>query len=76
MENNRAELIERRAQMTKVNEKIMQSLNEFFQISNRIGEIKDKILSDSSTISHVFDIHKLTLPTSNKRKLKIRRSQV
>lgn len=36
------ELEELRAQMTIVNEEIMHSLNKFFTISSKIGEIKDK----------------------------------
>jgi 3-deoxy-7-phosphoheptulonate synthase/chorismate mutase len=43
MEENRERLEELRAQMTKVNEKIMHNLNAFFQISNKIGGVKDEM---------------------------------
>ena len=36
------DLGELRAQMTKINESIVNSLNEFIEISNKIGYVKDK----------------------------------
>jgi 3-deoxy-7-phosphoheptulonate synthase/chorismate mutase len=41
MEKNTERLAKLRDQMTKVNEKIMLNLNQFFEISNKIGEVKD-----------------------------------
>jgi len=43
MEQHATKLEELRAQMTNVNEVIMQSLNRFFGISNNIGTVKDKM---------------------------------
>jgi len=43
MEEKKERLKELRAQMTRVNEKIMHNLNEFFQISNKIGQVKDQM---------------------------------
>jgi len=43
MEQYKKRLQELRAQMTKVNEKLMHNLNDFFQISNSIGEVKNKM---------------------------------
>lgn len=43
MENLRDELIGLQLQMSRVNEKIMDALNEFFTISNRIGVVKEKM---------------------------------
>jgi len=43
MDDNKERLKELRSQMTHVNEKIMNHLNEFFQISNRIGHVKDEM---------------------------------
>lgn len=37
------QLKELRTEMTKVNEAIMGNLNDFFRISNQIGEVKDKM---------------------------------
>lgn len=43
MEEKKERLKELRSQMTQVNEKIMHNLNEFFEISNKIGQVKDEI---------------------------------
>jgi 3-deoxy-7-phosphoheptulonate synthase/chorismate mutase len=43
MEQYKKELEHLRAQMSKVNEVIMYNLNQFFKISNEIGQIKDKM---------------------------------
>ena len=43
MEEKNERLKELRSQMTHVNERIMHYLNEFFQISNNIGQVKDKM---------------------------------
>jgi len=43
MEKKKVKLEELRSQMTRVNEKIMHHLNEFFEISNHIGHIKDEM---------------------------------
>lgn len=43
MEQYKERLQELRAQMTRVNEKLMHNLNDFFQLSNNIGEVKDKM---------------------------------
>ena len=43
MGQHKKRLEELRTQMTKVNEIIIHYLNEFFQISNKIGEIKNKM---------------------------------
>lgn len=43
MEDYKTKLEELRARMTEVNEALMHKLNEFFQISNSIGEVKDKM---------------------------------
>jgi 3-deoxy-7-phosphoheptulonate synthase/chorismate mutase len=43
MEQHARELEDLRAQMTDVNEIIMLKLNRFFEISNSIGEVKDKM---------------------------------
>ena len=41
MDSYKERLKELRSQMTLVNERIMHNLNEFFQISNQIGRVKD-----------------------------------
>lgn len=41
MEDKKDKLNELRCRMTHVNEEIMNHLNEFFQISNNIGQVKD-----------------------------------
>lgn len=43
MESLKEQLECLRRQMTRINEKILDALNEFFNISNRIGEVKDKM---------------------------------
>jgi len=43
MEKKKVKLKALRSQMTRVNEKIMHHLNEFFEISNHIGHIKDEM---------------------------------
>jgi len=43
MEQHATKLEELRAQMTNINEVIMQNLNRFFGISNNIGTVKDKM---------------------------------
>ncbi len=43
MEQHSKELEELRSQMSRVNEAMMHNLNDFFQISNKIGEVKDKM---------------------------------
>ena len=43
MEQHSKELEELRSQMSRVNEAMMHNLNDFFQISNKIGELKDKM---------------------------------
>ena len=43
MEENRERLKELRSQMTQVNEKITHNLNDFFEISNKIGQVKDEM---------------------------------
>ncbi len=43
MEQNMKELQKLRAQMSKVNEAMMQNLNDFFKIAYRIGEVKDNL---------------------------------
>lgn len=43
MEESTEKLEVLRARMTEVNELIMHNLNTFFQISNKIGELKDKM---------------------------------
>jgi len=43
MEEKKGRLRELRSTMTQVNEKIMHSLNEFFEISNKIGQVKDEM---------------------------------
>lgn len=43
MEQYTKELDKLRSQMTNVNEDIMHNLNKFFTISNKIGEVKDKL---------------------------------
>ena len=42
-EQDTKELKELRTQMTGVNEKMISNLNKFFEISNSIGEVKDKM---------------------------------
>ena len=43
MKDTQKRLEELRSQMTQVNEKITHHLNEFFQISNNIGLVKDQM---------------------------------
>ena len=43
MENEVKELLVLREQMSQVNEKIMTQLNQFIEISNQIGKMKDKL---------------------------------
>jgi 3-deoxy-7-phosphoheptulonate synthase/chorismate mutase len=43
MTEHERELAELRARMTALNERIMANLNEFITLSNRIGEVKDKM---------------------------------
>ena len=43
MEEKKERLKELRSQMTQVNEKITHNLNAFFEISNKIGQVKDEI---------------------------------
>ena len=43
MEEKKDRLKDLRSQMTQVNEKITHSLNDFFNISNKIGQIKDEM---------------------------------
>ena len=43
MEQFRKELESFRIQMTQVNEYIIQNLNRFFELSNSIGEMKNKL---------------------------------
>ncbi len=43
MEEKKGRLNELRSKMTQVNEKIMHNLNEFFEISNKIGQVKDEM---------------------------------
>jgi 3-deoxy-7-phosphoheptulonate synthase/chorismate mutase len=69
MEYKKERLKELRSQMTQVNENIMHNLNEFFQISNRIGQVKDEMglphfdpVRESEMLREIRDKNKGPMP--------------